>query len=583
MIHRSKIVAASRHSGGKTTTPGGSVERRYESARRAHAEGRLKEAERHCRWILKRHPEQPEVLHLLALVMKDGGRLSAAVDYLERALKVRPNDPLCLNNLGNVLKEQDRVAEAVSRYQAALALDPGYLSAHYNLGVALLALSRPEQALASFQQLVEKRPDDADAWTQLGAALLDLGRDDEAMTASRRSLELQSDSADGWNGLGLIHADRGEFEEALQCYRRALDIEPGHVKAAINLCKIRRFDSGGEPERILVERALAQSASAADRGDLHFALGKINDDCGRYAEAFDHYRQANDQRAAQVRYEPGKAEAEATRLIEIFDQQFFEARSGFGEASELPVFILGMPRSGTTLVEQILAAHPKVHGAGELMELSELAAGLSARIGSSVGYPDCAADLDSEQSRELAQDYLAKLRQRAPQATRISDKMPGNYMFLGLIALLMPRARIVFCRRHPLDVALSIYFTDFSAGHQYSNSLAHIAAQFRQFLRLMRHWRFTIPSPIYELGYEDLVAEPESQIRALLQFLGLDWHPRCLDFDKVKRQVHTASAWQVRQPLYARSAGRWRRYRQQLDPFMHDLEPLMIELGYKLN
>ncbi len=559
------------------------IKNRFENARRAHSEGRLTEAERHCRWVLKQHPEHPDVLHLLALVMKDGGRLNAAVDYLERALKVRPDDPLSLNNLGNVLREQGRVAEAILRYQAALHQDPTYLSAHYNLGVALLAASKPEQALASLQRVVNQSPDDAGAWSQLGAALLDLGRDDEAMTASRRSLELEPLSADGWNGLGLIQADRGEFDEALRCYRRALDIEPGHVKAAINLCKIRRFESVDEPEQILVERALAQTASADDRADLHFALGKINDDCGRYTQAFDHYRQANDRRAATVRYNPRKAEAEVTRLIEIFDQQFFQARNGFGDESELPVFILGMPRSGTTLVEQILAAHPKLHGAGELMELSELAAGLSARIGSGAAYPDCVADMDAAQSRAVAKEYIATLRGRAPEAERVSDKMPGNFRFLGLIALLLPRARIVYCRRHPLDVALSIYFTDFSAGHQYSHTLEHIAAQFRQLLRLMRHWRSAIPSPIHELRYEDMVAEPEAQIRALLEFLGLDWDQRCLDFQNVNRQVHTASAWQVRQPLYVRSVGRWRRYRQQLKPFMHALEPLVNESGYELN
>ncbi len=561
----------------------GQTERRFESARRAHAEGRLKEAERHCRWILKRHPQQPEVLHLLALVMKDGGRLNVAVDYLERALKARPDDALCLNNLGNVLREQGQMSEAIDRYQAALRLDPEYLSAHYNLGVALLAASRPEQALACLKRVVDQNPDDAEAWSQLGAALLDLGRDEDAMAASRKSLELAADSADGWNALGLIHADRGEFEDALQCYRRALEIEPGHVKAALNLCKIRRFDSGDEPERSLVERALAENPSVEDRGDLHFALGKISDDCGRFAEAFEHYRQANRQRAGRARYDPRKVEAEVTRHMQVFDEKFFQSRSGFGDDSELPLFIIGMPRSGTTLVEQVLAAHPEIHGAGELLDISELAAGLSAQVGSGLAYPDCVLDMDAEQSRTLAGKYLEALRVRAPQAQRITDKMPGNYLFLGLIALLLPRARVVYCRRHPLDVALSIYFTDFSAGHQYSNTFEHITAQFRQFLRLMSHWRSVIPAPVFELSYEDMVAKPEAKIRELLEFVDLDWDARCLEFQNVDRQVHTASAWQVRQPFYARSVGRWRHYEQQLVPFMRTLAPLVTESGYELS
>ncbi|HSS64692.1 MAG TPA: sulfotransferase [Gammaproteobacteria bacterium] len=562
----------------------GHLERRFESARCAHAEGRLKEAERHCRWILKRHPEQPDVLHLLALVMKDRGRLTSAADLLERALKKRPDDPLCLNNLGNVLREQHQFQQAIIRYQAALRLDPEYVSAMYNLGVALVAVSKPDQAVTVFQRVVAKRPDDADAWSQLGAAYLDLGRDQEAMAASRKALEIAPDWADAWNDLGLAHADRGEFEDALRCYRRALEVEPGHVKAALNVSKIRRFDTGDEPEIALVERALAEvRTTAGPRGDLHFALGKIKDDCGNYAEAFDHYEKANRERAKRIKYDAGASEAEVTRLMEIFDAGFFSRRSGFGDVSDLPVFIVGMPRSGTTLVEQILAAHPEVHAAGELLDISELAADLGPRLGSGAAFPACVPEMNAEQSRALAQNYVQRLQARAPDAARIIDKLPGNYMFLGLIYLLLPRARIVYCRRHPLDVALSIYFTDFRSGHHYSYALKDIAAQIRQFLRLMGHWRRVIPVPMLELRYEDVVADSEARIRSLLEFVGLPWDPRCLEFQRVNRAVHTASNWQVRQPLYASSVGRWRRYRQHLGALEEVVEPLAKEAGYELD
>jgi tetratricopeptide (TPR) repeat protein len=570
--------------GAQQFSPDRQFERRFESARRAHAEGRLKEAERHCRWLLKRHPEHPDVLHLLALVTKDAGRMKAAVDLLQRALKIRPNDPVCLNNLGNVLREQNQFSEAIIRYQAALRLDPEYVSALYNLGVALMAASRAKEALSCFERVVAKRTDDADTWSQLSAAYLDLGRDEEAMKASRKALEIAPDWADAWNDLGLAHADRGEFEDALRCYRRALEIEPGHVKAALNVSKIRRFSAGDEPEIALVERALAQARSTAGpRGELHFALGKINDDCGRYAEAFDHYQRANRERGQRIKYDPGAAEAEVTRLMEIFDPRFFNQRAGFGDDSELPVFILGMPRSGTTLVEQILAAHPQAHAAGELMDISALSADLGRRLGSGAAYPECVPEMNAEQSRALGRKYVEGLRARGPQAARITDKLPGNYIFLGLISLLLPRARSIYCRRHPLDVALSVYFTDFRAGHRYSYRLEHIAAQIRQFLRLMHHWRRVIPAPMLELRYEDVVADSEAQIRSLLGFVGLEWDPRCLQFQNVNRPVHTASNWQVRQPLYASSVGRWRRYRQHLGVLERELGPLIKEAGYDLD
>jgi tetratricopeptide (TPR) repeat protein len=367
--------------GSRPSSLGRQLERRFESARRAHAEGRLKEAERHCRWLLKRYPGHPDVQQLLALVMKDTGRLQAAAEMLERALKMRPNDPVCLNNLGSVYREQHRFPEAIARYQAALRLNPDYVSAIYNLGVALIAVSKPDQAVECFQRVIERHPDDADAWTQLGAAYLDLGRDEDAMKASRKALELAPDWADAWNDLGLAHADRGEFGDAVGCYRRALEIEPGHVKAALNISKIRRFQTGNEPEIALVERALSQvRTTAGPRGDLHFALGKIKDDCGNYAEAFDHYQKANFERAKRIKFDRSAAQAEVTRLIEIFDTSFFEDRRDFGDASDLPIFIVGMPRSGTTLVEQILSAHPNVHGAGELLDIGELASGLGPRL-----------------------------------------------------------------------------------------------------------------------------------------------------------------------------------------------------------
>jgi tetratricopeptide (TPR) repeat protein len=554
------------------------IARRFESARQAHAEGRLAAAERECRRILKRHAEHPDVLHLLGLVMRDSGRAAAAIDLLERALIQKPRDPVCLNNLGNLLREQNRISEAINRYRAAVGLDPGYVSAVYNLGAALMAASRPEQASECFLRAIELRPDDAEAWSMLGAAYLDLGRDEEALGANRRALELRPDSAGALNELGLAHADRGDFDDALDCYRRALEIQPLHLKAALNLAKTQRFESGDEPDIALVERSLAAPGlDASSRGDLHYALGKINDDCGRYEAAFGHYQEANRGRAKHNRYDPDAVAVEVTNLIEVFDEQFFSERGDFGDPSELPVFIIGMPRSGTSLVEQILAAHAEVYGAGELTDIADLAYGLRQRLGSAADYPTCVPQMDAATVSEAASEYLARVSARAPDAARITDKLPGNFLFLGLIGLIFPRARIVVCRRHPMDVALSIYFTDFNAGHHYSYKLEHIAAQFRQFARVMDHWRRVIPSPVLELRYEDLVTDPEAQIRPLLEFCGLDWDERCLRFQDVRRPVHTASFWQVRQPLYASSVGRWRRYERHLEPLKAALGPLAAE------
>jgi Flp pilus assembly protein TadD len=440
-----------------------------------------------------------------------------------------------------------------------------------------MAASRPEQAVECFLRAIALKPDDAEAWSMLGAAYLDLGRDEEALEASRRALELRPDSADALNELGLAHADRGDFDDAISCYRRALEIEPLHFHAALNLAKSQRFSSGDEPDVALVERALAAPGiDPSSCSDLHFALGKINDDCGRYEAAFGHYQEANRGRANLHRHDPDDFVEDVSRLIEVFDAGFFGERGDFGDPSELPVFIVGMPRSGTTLVEQILSAHPAAYGAGELSDMADLARGLRQRLGSDADYPACVPQMDAATAGAAASEYLASVSARAPDAARVTDKLPGNFLFLGLIALLFPRARIVVCRRHPLDVALSIYFTDFRAGHHYSYQLDHIAAQYQQFSRVMDHWRRVLPSPVLELRYENLVTDPEAQIRTLLEFCGLEWDERCVRFQEVRRPVHTASFWQVRQPLYATSVGRWRRYERYLEPLKTALGPLAV-------
>ena len=660
--------------GGLGRGRGSKIARRLESARQAHAQGRVAEAVGGYEAILESSPHHVDALHLLGVALHQTGHHARALPLIEKALQLDARRPDLHNNLGEVRRALGEIDSAARCYQKALALDPRWATAANNLGMALYALGRPrealgafEQALAnggppaqlynnlgmvrhglgeleaaivSFQRAVALEPRRAEVQSNLGAALHDAGAFEAADAALELSIRLDPDSAQAHfnlartrlsegdlegaesacrkalalsprevefqitlgavlresgrldeaekvlvqvlerapgsagahNNLGLVHATRGDFEKAKTCYRAALEADPGHTKAYLNLAKSQRFRTGQEPDLGRIESLLEREGlGERERIDVHFALGKAYDDCGRYESAFRHLREGNQRRRAMLDYDPRWVVDRVTRLKRVFERSFFERNAGLGSASDTPIFVVGMPRSGTTLVEQILAAHPAVHGAGELTYLDTLAESLQARLGGGEFYPECARRIDVDSARSLADWYLQRLRSRAPGASRVTDKLPGNFMHVGLIATLMPRARVVLVRRDPMDVCLSIFFTAFSTGQQYAYDLREIGAYFREFSRLCDHWRRLLPEQVREIHYEQLVKAPESVVRGLLEDCGLAWDDRCLRFHEADRPVHTWSNWQVRQPMYQSSLQRWKNYERHLQPLIESL------------
>ena len=529
-----------------------------------HQQGQLDAAERGCREVLALVDDNAVAWHLLGLLCNARGAGREAVEALRRAVRLAPGDAIVLNNLGNVLRGQGEHAEAARAYRRALELRPDYFNARYNLGKALQAAGKAEAAVDALRALVEMAPGDAGAWDALGSALLDAGRAEEALDVHRHALSLDAELADAHNGLGLAYVDLGRFDEAVECFRHALELDPTFTKAALNLTRAKRFAEVGDADlrclRTMVERA---DLPAEENADLRFALGKALDDLGEHGAAFRQFAAANAARGALEHFD---AEAHARwceRIREVFDAALFERCAGWGLKDTTPILIVGMPRSGTTLVEQILASHPAVYGGDELGALQALANDLPSRLGGKP-YPDCVAKISRSLVRRVGERYVAALRARGGDATRITDKMPANFLHLGLLALALPRARIVHCVRHPLDVAVSIWFHQFTQGHAYSWRLADIGAYYRAYRGLMAHWHAVLPIPVHDLHYEQLVADPEPNVRAMLEACGLAWDPACLDFHRTRRAVHTASAWQVRQPINARAVGRWRAYENEL-------------------
>ena len=538
----------------------------------AHRAGHLREAEKLARRVLGAAPDQPDALHLLATVARESGRADLAVELYRRLLRRHPATPVAHNSLGNMLQERGEWGPAIACYEAALSHDPRYVTAYFNLGQALLHVGDVARAETCLRHAVDLAPNDAQVRSWFARALARQGRTEEAVTEARRSVELDPASAVLRNDLGTIQATMGEFDAARECYRTALAMEPGYAKAAVNLAKIKRFTAEDDPDAALILAAAGHApGDRGSRRDLHLALGKIHDDRGDWDTAFTHYDEANRPFAEIARADADTSLGLMDQVRAFFDADWFAGRRIEPGADPVPVFIVGMPRSGTSLVEQILAAHPAVHGAGELSTIGHMVADIASGAAASDPYPGCMHSLDAEAVRALGRRYVAHLRTHSPDAARVTDKLPGNYLHLGFIATILPGAGIIHCRRDPLDTAISLYFNDFESGHDYSNDLRAIGRLIRGMHALMTHWEEVLGERMLAVDYETLVADPEPEARRMVRHVGLEWDDACLRPHEVARPVHTASAWQVRQPVYRRSAGRAHRYERFLGPLREAL------------
>ena len=507
-----------------------------------------------------------------ALLARSTGRLDLALQLAQRAVASQPDEPTAHTTLGNLLLEHEHAFEAVQAFRAALRLDPGHVNARFNLGSALRRMGEPEAAASELRQLVERFPEDAELWVNLGGALLDAGRIGDAKDALWKALALSPDDPDALNELGLAHVDAGEFEDGARCYRRIIEGKPDHPQVWLNYSKTRRFvpSDRAEIEQAVrvAKRVDARPDSGPESGDIHFALGKMYDDLGEFDLAFEHFRRGNEVLRRHTPFDPRNAARLVDDMRTRFDNAWFARVRGWGDPSARPIFIVGMPRSGTTLIEQILATHPEVHGGGELIRLPNIARKLLTRDD---GLPERAALPERAELAAAARDYLDYTEALAGTAVRVTDKLPENYHHLGLVSTLFPNACIVHVRRHPMDVCVSNYLVRFHRGHAYSYDFSSLACEYSSYERLMRHWRTTLPSPIHELSYESFVRSLESESRKLLDFCGLGWDERCLEFHRTPRPVHTASSWQVRQPVYRHSIQRWRNYERHLEPLREAL------------
>jgi tetratricopeptide (TPR) repeat protein len=516
-------------------------------------------------------PNHKATIHNLAVACRNAGRMKDAATWVKRLCALEPSVARHHQELGVVLALAGDDDAALEAHRHAIELDPTMTDAHQRAAVILLRQAKTEEAVQAFQQAFASAPD-----TLLGRlcrvkALLAQGRMSEAEEAARGVIASEPSSVDAHVTLGGILAGVGRFDESATHLEHAIAHSPSRglppwlAAAYSNLVTLRRV---AEADRPLVARILAllETGGAKVPPDawamLHFAAGKALDDLKDYAAAIRHFDAAREICGRGGRVDRTEFAQGIDRTIALYSSKFFVQNAALGSDDETPVLVLGMPRSGTTLVDRIVSSHPKVAGGGELPFWSQRPRAT----------PDEPSATPAETAAKICEDYLRLLREIGPGALRVTDKTPFNFYWMGLVRLHFPKAKIIHCRRNPVDTCLSIYSNHFVGSWLFANSRGDLAFYYREYLRLMQHWRKVFPSDrLLEVDYEDVVAAPEATSRRLVAFCGLEWDPACLHPERNPDAVQTASVWQARQPIYRRSVERWRNY----EPWLGELRELM--------
>lgn len=484
------------------------------------------------------------------------------------------NTVLALCNQAFAHHRDGRFAEAIALYRRILSLRPDLPDIYNNFGHALAALGKPDAAVLAFECAVALKPANPEALCNWGLALAELGRFDDADAKYRQALAVEPAFAGAYNNIGLLLKARGRLPEAAAAFEEAIRLAPRDPSYYDNLAAVKPFVA--DDRYLAALEALANDAaklSSADQIHLHFALAKAYEQIGRPQEAFRHLLSGNALKRRRVVYNEAATLAQMDRLCELISRDFIRARQDWGEASPLPIFIVGMTRSGTTLIEQILASHPQVFGSGELDVLDKVTGSLRGALPGRPPFPDMMLHMSAEHFRAVGARYVDKIRERAPRAARITDKMTVNFLFAGLIHLALPNATIIHAVRDPVDTCVSCFATHFTNGHEHTYDLAELGRYYRRYRTLMAHWHAVLPpGRILEVRYEELVADVEGAARRIISHCGLAWDNRCLDFYRTERPVRTASAAQVRKPIYDDSVGRRHKYAAFLAPLLAELD-----------
>lgn len=497
----------------------------------ARREGRLPDAEKLCKRVLQADADNVDALRLLASCALEAGRVGEGERLLRHAVSRAPDYHGALIDLGRLLKEQEQLAEAQACFDRVVCLSPDNPQAHFLRASTLAPRGRTEEAAAAYGRALELQPRNAAAWLGLGHVLKTLGRTDEGIAA----------------------------------YRKCIDLKPGNGEIWWSLANLKTYRFSETDIRHMRDCAEAPDADPLSRVNFLFALAKAAEDAGDFPQAWEDYRAANNAQRLRVSHDPVQAEQLADAIVSLFDGAFFAARKGWGDPERTPIFVLGLPRSGSTLIEQILASHSAVEGTGELPYIGRIATGLGRERSGGLAYPLAAGEIDAARAAMLGKEYLERAAaHRHSSRPYFVDKMPNNFPHVGLIQLILPNARIIDARRHPLDACVANYRQLYAKGQAFSYDLVELGEYWLQYHRLMQHWDTVLPGRVLHVDHEDLLGDLEGGVKRILAWCDLPFEPACLRYWETERAVRTPSSEQVRQPPYTNSIRQWKRYAPHL-------------------
>lgn len=526
--------------------------------------------------LAQKEPKVAGIWHEWGVVAAHINNLDKAAELFSRAVSLDGSNALYRRNLCESFRRLGNVEAAVSHGRKAVELEPRNFDGHYNLGLSLFSVGRWQEAREAFSEATRLAPNKSTAWNNLGSTLEKLNETEEAETCYRQACMIDPGNAEAANNLGALLSFDGNIDKAKECFTKAIQAKPTFIDPHFNLSSLKRYGEGDPHLHILESLVLSEQRprNAEELTRLCFALGKAREDIGSFDAAFAAYQFGNKLHFRSAPVDEQREQSTLKNVVAICDEAFLNCGTCDRNEGPSPIFIVGVPRSGTTLVEQILSSHPRVYGAGELPDLSRSISAVLKDAGLSE-FPSGLKNVTNSQLGSIRDVYLAGVQPLSPRATFICDKMPTNFMFLGLIYRALPNAKIINVLRDPVDAAFSCYSRHFKNSMNFTYSLPSIASFINRYRQIMKHWHEVLPSGfILDVSYEDLVDDLEDKTRKMLSFIGLDWAPECLKFYESDRIVRTASVAQVREPLYASSVGRGKRF----DRYLGDLKDHLISV-----